>query len=180
MSNKKVVKLAVIRTDDEEKCPFGLPIPEACHMAGNAVDRMAPVDALGGNPSAEEKAKIAQANIRVWAWGIVDSAEEPAPCKYADKLFDGKKAVECSYGDTAAGEHSTSTLIASPFYSQIFSAIGMEGLYSYPLGYYADYNTSRNAYYGIYSLQGAKEVKDIVKLAYEYIQSKPSAGHKIG
>lgn len=167
---KKIVRLAVIRKNDDQGCPFGLPIPDGCKMAGDMVDRMGSFDMLDPNSSDDDKKAIAQANIRLWAWSIMKTAQEPAICKYADKIFGNKDAVECSFGDTAAGEART-TLIASPFYSQIFSAIGMEGLYSIPIGYYADYNTSRNAYYGLYSLQGQKAEPELEKQAFEALIS---------
>jgi hypothetical protein len=64
--------------------------------------------------------------------------------------------VECNYEDSAPGkEQEGSTLAASPFYSSTFPGVGVSGLYSYPIGYYADYNISRNLFYGVFSLQGA-------------------------
>ena len=60
--------------------------------------------------------------------------------------------------------------MAAPFYSQIFSGLGLNGLYSYPIGYYADYNISRNLFYGIFSLQGAERREALKKLAGEALE----------
>ena len=48
-------KLAMIRKDDEDGCPFGLGIPHACQTVGELVDRMAPLDSLGDESSEDEK-----------------------------------------------------------------------------------------------------------------------------
>lgn len=173
MTEKKIVRLAVIRTNDEDGCPYQLPVPVACKMAGDMVDRMASLDMLDHKPSKEEAQKIMLANMRLWTWTLMQSAEEPKPCKYANKLFEEKQAVDCSYGDTAAGEVQSKALVGSPFYSQIFQGIGLEGLYSLPLEGLSDYGVARNAYYSLYSLQGSEEVKaKILKLAHEYINKR--------
>lgn len=170
MTEKKIVRLAVIRTNDEDGCPYQLPVPFACKLAGNMVDRMASLDML--KHSEKEKNKIMQANMRLWTWTLMQSSEEPQPCKYANKLFEDKKAVDCSYGDTAAGEVQTNTLVGSPFYSQIFQGIGLEGLYSVPLEGLSDYGAARNSYYSLYSLQGEEEIKEVIlKLANDYLQN---------
>src|SRR5690606_18455105 len=85
-------------------------------------------------------------------------------CKYASDIIKDKEAVVCNYGDTAPGIGPT-PFLGSPFYSRVMSGIALDGLYSYPIGYYADYNISRNLFYGNYSLQGAAnpELKKISK-----------------
>lgn len=176
MTEKKIVRLAVIRTNDEGGCPFLLPVPVGCKLAGDIVDRMATLDMLDHKPSKEEAQKITRANMRLWTWTLMQSNEEPKPCKYANKLFEDKQAVDCSYGDTAAGEVQSKALVGSPFYSQIFQGIGLEGLYSVPLEGLSDFNIARNTYYSLYSLQGSEDKrKEIFKLAQEYIDKRNKA-----
>ena len=41
---KPLRKLAVIRDNDETKCPFGLSVSHACRTLGDSADKMQPVD----------------------------------------------------------------------------------------------------------------------------------------
>lgn len=159
---KKRVKLAVIRDDDSTPCPFGLsPISEVCQSAGEIIDNMAPLNWSGKEASEEEKLEIKKANMYLLMW-----RGPGKPCKYAAKLFPGKQdKVDCSHGDTAAGVQESGALLGSPFYSQHFSGISLDGLYSFPLSFYSDYNVGRNIFYGIYSLQGSERVEEMRKLA---------------
>ena len=59
MIEKKICKKAVIRGDNVRMCPFGLPIPEACENAGDAIHRMSP---------AEDNDKLTIANRLVYAY----------------------------------------------------------------------------------------------------------------
>lgn len=166
--NKKRVKLAVIRKDNDSSCPFGLSIPNGCKIAGEAIDRMFPLEGLGLEATDDEKEKIIAANKRLLSWMVMNQTTEPQLCKYAGKLFPGRDAVDCNFGDTAAGQTASGTLLGSPFYSQFFAGIGLDGLYSYPLGFYGDSNISRNLFYGIYSLQGSDKDKErLIKIAIE-------------
>lgn len=164
--HEHICKYADIRKNDDEGCPFGLRIPFGCKMAGDAVDRMGPLKILGEEASDEEKQTLANANKRMLNWTILGkTTEEPGRCKYAAKIFPEKDAVECNYEDTAPGVGQKSVTLAAPFYSQIFSGIGLNGLYSYPIGFYADYNISRNLFYGLYSLQGGEDLEMLCKIA---------------
>lgn len=170
MKNKRI-KLAVIRKNDDTPCPFGLSIPFSCKTAGQYIDKMFPLEGLGKQATPEEGQKVAAANTRLLTWVIMGHTAEPQQCKYASRLFPGKDAVDCSYGDTAAGQRESGALLGSPFYSQHFAGIGLDGLYSYPLGFYADHNISRNLFYGIYSLQGNVERsrEEILKIAIDVL-----------
>lgn len=162
---KKIVKLAVIRDDGNDPCPFGLPIPFGCKYAGNVIERMAPLDILK-EANDRDKKKISAANTRLLSWALVDSTYEPTRCTYAAKIFEKQEAVECNYGDTAPGEGQGEAIVRSPpFYSQLFSGIGMHGLYSYPVGYYADYDISRNLWQGQWSIHSEEEEAEIIKEA---------------
>lgn len=168
---KKRIKLAVIRDDENTPCPFGLPITFGCRNAGNVIDKMFPIEKLGIHATEEEKKKVAAANARLLTWAVMSSTETPQQCKYAANLFPKKKKVDCDWNDTAAGQSSEGTLLGSPFYSQVFSGIGLDGMFSYPLGYLADSPLSRQVYFsmGIYGTDIDKS--EIIKLAIDIIHA---------
>lgn len=168
---KRHLKLAEIRKNDEDPCPFGLPIPFGCQCAGRNVERMAPLDVMGKDSSKDEKKSISGANTKLLAWNILRSTEKPQQCPYAGHIMEAQDVVECNYDDSAPGEGGGQALQAAPFYSKIFNGIGANGLYTYPVGFYSDYNVSRNMYYGTYSLQGA-ERRDLLKMAAEEIATR--------
>ena len=153
------VKLAVIRGEGVRNCPFGLPIIEACKNAGEAINRMAP---LSEKNAPEENEKIANTNKIIYAYH-----KENKTCPYADKVLEQQDKVDCDFGDTGQGMHSAN-LRGSPLYPQTFHGIGLDGLYGYPLGFYADNNESRNLFYGLFSLLGYTSVESIIKLADSY------------
>lgn len=161
---KKLVKLAVIRDNDENPCPFGLDIPFACSSAGEYVDRMAPVNILGKDASTKEKELIKKSNNRLLVWAIMQGDEEPSKCKYAAKVFPDKEKVDCSFGDTGSGE-TPATFLGSPYYSRNFSGIGTMNMTSIPLGYYVDGDISRNLFYGITSFQSKINKEQLLKAA---------------
>lgn len=147
------LKIAEIRKDDHEPCPFGLPIPFGCKHAGSHISKMAPLEIMGKDVTDDEKRMIGAANTKLLAWELLRSNEKISQCPYAGHIIDSKDAVECNYDDTAPGQGPGQALMAAPFYSKIFSGV-INGLYTYPLGFYSDYNISRNLYFGTYSLQG--------------------------
>lgn len=156
---KKIVKLAIIRTEDTCKCPFGLPIIEGCQQAGELITKMAPLSILGEDASEEEKEAVRMANQKLFMW------QNPGKrCNYAGKLFKDKEAVECNWGSNAPGI-MPGEILGSPFYSKVYNNVALDGIFSYPLGFYGDLNISRNLYYGIYSLLGSETEENIKKLA---------------
>lgn len=155
--NKKHLKIAYIRKDDAEVCPMGLSIVGGCKYAGTHIDRMAPLEILGPNATHEEKEKVSKANQLLLRWSLVQSSEPPQHCKYAAHIFEDKKAVDCSYGDTAEGFTPGGTLLGSPMFAKHFQGVAVDGLYSVPISGYFNDNTSRNTYYGLTSLMGSKE-----------------------
>ncbi len=158
-------KFAAIRKNDSAPCPYGLPIPFACKCAGSCIDRMAPVVLIGKNPSEQETKRIGEANVRLLSACVMSDTKEPQPCRYAAKIFEAQNGVECNYEDTAPGQSNRSIAQPAPAYSQLFSGVGLNGLYSYPIGYYADYDLSRNNFYSLMSLQGSDEAElcDLLK-----------------
>lgn len=145
--DKKIVKLAVIRKSGIDQCPFGLSIPDACSKVGRAVEHMAHLDILP-NMDEEEKEEIVKANQHIYGWKA-----DGTPCPFAGKLLPEKSAVECNWDSTAPGETAGGALVGSPFYYKHFSGVGLDGLYSYPLGYYADNSIDRGMYHGMYSIE---------------------------
>jgi len=153
---KIVVKEATIRGKNVRECPFGLPIPEACENLGGSVARLAPID---DKDSAKD---VAKANRLVYAY-----QKECRKCPYADKILEEHGKVDCDFGDTAAGKRVPS-LKGSPLYPQTFHGIGLDGLYGYPLGFYADNNESRNLFFGLFSMLGYTTIDDLIKLGDTY------------
>ena len=150
-----VDKKAVIRGENVRPCPFGLPVPEACENAGDAIKRMAHTD------DAPDKDKaLKKANRLVYAY------HKPCEkCPYADKILEEHKKVDCDFGDTGQGQKSV-PLIGSPLYPNTFGN-GLYGIYSYPMGFYSDMNNSRNLFFGLFSLLGSA-IEEIIKLGNEY------------
>lgn len=154
----KKIKLAVIRDNESEPCPFGLVIAESCALVGEAIDNMMPIAKLGEDASEEEKAEVIKANQYLLMWRGTGE-----PCKYAAKLFPNKQdKIDCSYGDTAAGVRESGALLGSPFYAQHFSGISLDNLMGFPISSYGDFNTSRNAFYGMYSLSGEDDISNMI------------------
>lgn len=160
MSKKKIVKLAVIRSNEDQPCPFGLSVPFACRNAGKLVTKMAPMALLGDEATDQEKNALIRANRILF---ITES--DGCRCAYAGKIFKDKNSVECNQDSNAPGISPEKGLTPSPFYSKVYDNIAYDGLYSYPMGWYGDNNISRNLYYGIYSLQGSENKKEIEKTA---------------
>lgn len=171
--DKKIRKLAVIRSDEHEQCPFGLPITESCEMVHDAVEKMAPLDILGDKATEEEKQKLINANKRLFRWRLMHDGTEPNKCIYADQIFDEKEKVNCNYGGTGEGISQEGTLLGSPFYSQVFSGVGLDSLYSIPWGYSFTPNVT-NLYYAMRSLQGSdkEKLKDLIRLADFILEHK--------
>ena len=162
------LKMAEIRTNEDAACPYGLPIPFGCKNAGRHTQKMAPFSVMGKDVSADEKEMIGQANTKLLAWSLLRDGEPPAQCKYVGHLLGDRDMVECNFDDSAPGQGPGQPLLTAPFYSKMFSGV-INGLNTYPAGYYSDYDVSRNMYLGNYSLQGA-ERKDFLKMAAEEIE----------
>jgi hypothetical protein len=138
-------KTCWIRGDKKGKrCPFGLPITLACHNAGDSVTHMCSLEAVPGDWGG----KTALANKRVYLYHKTGQR-----CLYAVDVMDEAQAVNCDFGDVGAGMGGVA-FSGSPLYAQTFSGIGLDGLYAFPMGFYADNNESRNLFQGLFSLLG--------------------------
>ncbi len=144
-----------IRGEKQGKpCPFGLSIPLSCDNAGDSVTHMCPLEALPENRSE----RVALANKRIYIYH-----KDNRRCLYAVNVMEDAKAVNCDFGDSGQGFGNTA-FSGSPLYAQTFSGIGLDGLYAFPMGFYADNNESRNLFQGLFSLLGS-QVPSIVKFA---------------
>lgn len=146
MSQKKC---AFVRSDKDgrKRCPFGLPITKACEHAGDSIRHMTPLEMVNGE---EKQAQAIKANKRVYLYTRDDKR-----CSFAANIMEDYNSVNCNYGDNAEGVPLPQALEGSPLYAQTFSGIGLDGLYAFPLGFYADNNTSRNLFTGLFSLVGS-------------------------
>jgi hypothetical protein len=105
----------------------------------------------------DKKDQVEKANKRVYIHYKTKSR-----CLYASNIIKAKDAVNCDFGDTGAGM-SVPTFNGSPLYAQTFSGIGLDGLYAFPLGFYADNNESRNLFQGLFSVVGKNVYDEIIK-----------------
>jgi len=163
-NEKKIVRLAVIRENEERGCPFSLKIPEGCLCAGKLVDNMTPTSDSDESfkLSKEEKGRISDANHRV----LILSEEKPMKCKYANFIFQDEDKpnyakTECSYGDFAAGVGPVPFQAAVP----LNQYLGVS-MFSIPIGYYNQDLTYADGVGGFANRYFASEEKaDIVKEA---------------
>jgi len=141
---KGIGKCAWIRTNKDKKCPFGLPITLGCKNAGESIAHMCPLEAV----PEEKRERTALANKRVYIHGKTGQR-----CLYAKNIMEKQNAVNCNFSDVGEGM-GVPAFEGSPLYAQTFSGIGLDGLYAFPLGFYADNNESRNLFQGLFSLLG--------------------------
>jgi len=134
-----------------DACPFGLPITHSCKNAGKSTLRMCPMDYVEGKG---KKKEIKKANRRVYIYH-----KSGKRCPFAVNIM-GKNNVNCDWGDVGQGVGGAE-LTGSPLYPSTFA--GIEGLYGFPLGFYADNNQSRNTPYGLFSLLGEEKEDENIK-----------------
>ena len=135
-------KLAMIRQQDANECPFGLPIALACKNAGDTVLKMQPLEDV---PS-EQRKRYKGANRRAYR-----HHQDGKRCIYADKIIEGKDIVNCDFGDFGEGirDHP---IRPSPYYPRVFNGIAQTGLYVYPVGSYSDNSEAQQLFSGINSM----------------------------
>lgn len=155
----KLTKKATIRKNDSNKCPYGLSVPLACSCVGEAISRMTPLDAVEDE---DKKEALKKANGLVFLYH-----KDGAECPFADAILKKFDAVDCDWGDTAAGQKSV-PIAGSPLYVRTMGGVGADGLHSFPAGMYSDNYPARNMFYGLFSFLGSKKVNEIIKLADKY------------
>lgn len=145
-------KCAWIRSDKgENKCPFGLPITEACKNAGNSVLHMYVLD----------KNTALEINQRIYLYYKTDER-----CMYAANVIDGQASVNCNFGDVGEGQHMPA-MEGSPLYVMPFTGVNMDGWQNSPSGTYGDNYPSRNVPFGLFSLVSSEEYELIKTAAVE-------------
>lgn len=142
---KNNIKLAVIRSNEDQVCPFGLDITHACKNAGMLIDKMYPLDSVSDD---DEKLEIANHNNKLFLWRAPTQE-----CKYAGKIIDDT-FVQCTYKEADAGIHDSATLKASPLYRNQYNGIGMDDLFIIPMSDYKDTYWDRGSYNDFNSLEG--------------------------
>lgn len=149
-------KLAILRSNKTDSCPFGLQIPSDCCKIGNIID------VLDQDPDNFNK------NIE-----IANSITDEKPCKYYNgKLHD---FVNCTFSD-----NNSTIPHASPLFDRPFAGIQMEGVNTFPHGYYNDNSIDRSYQYGMYSIESLsfKNELELIRQAAEtgilstYVENK--------
>lgn len=107
-------KLSVIRGDTVAQCPYGLNITGACKNVGDAIVTMTPLDGSDQPDQASKKNLI-----------IYHTQKLGERCPFANEIMDKFNKVDCSWGDTAAGE-GVHYLTPSPLYPKTFIGDGLE------------------------------------------------------
>lgn len=123
-------KDAVVRKDNlpqTQRCPFGLPIPNACSSVGGAISDMEP-----RTPEFKQ-------NMRLY--GAYKTGER---CPFAAQILTKQKAVNCSHGTEVEGKPIPKIYHGSPIYPKLFEGFNTVNLdrnyYQYhDFGYYSLY-----------------------------------------
>lgn len=109
-------KLAIIRDNDNNKCPYNLDVIGACSVVGDAVLTMKPIE-LANDDEVEDVKKNNQL--------IYMTKQTGERCPFANEIMKQFDKVDCSYGDSAAGEHGGGHIPASPLYPRTFIGDGV-------------------------------------------------------
>jgi len=124
-------KEAGIRKDNlpaEQRCPFGLPIPQGCSQVGAAIQDMV-----------ARKPEFAQ-NKRLF-----DKYKTGKKCPYAEQILEGKNAVNCSFGTEVEGREVPKMYRGSPIYPRLFEGFSTINL---DRSYYQYHDFSFYSLYG--------------------------------
>lgn len=151
-------KIATIRGEGVRSCPFGLPMTEACENAGDAIHRLTPLKEV----SKDKREEMDRTNKIVYAYH-----KEGKRCPYADDILKEHNKVNCDFGAIGEGVRSP-PITGSPLYPTTFRGVGLDSLYSKPLGFYADNEASRNLFLGLFSILGNSSLDEMIKLADTY------------
>ena len=131
------------------RCPFGLPIPNACKCIGGnaigtdvmAVEIMSPV-----NDELDDRDEIYEENMELY-----NSVEDPKKCPYAESILKGGKD-DCKFDELNSDFISNQLpLNGSPEYPSVMIGNSSSPGFGIPPHNYSDNNNS-TVYYGIYSL----------------------------
>lgn len=172
-------KLSVIRGNTvsmdnaSTKCPYGLDITAACKDVGDAILTMTPLDLEV--PGAVDQ-QAAQKN-RV----LYHTQKVGERCPFANEILEKFNKVDCSWGDSAAGE-GTSYLIPSPLYPRTFIGDGLEpgtpnkgqDVYD-PRQYFDAPERGVDVPFGLYSIFSSRTNElGIIRIAEKYTNKFPN------
>ena len=124
-------KLAVLRENKDNGCPFNLPIPLACKKVGKAILEM----------------RQGENNEDFFIW-----KSDGNHCLFAKKIINDY--VDCAY-DT-----DKNSINPSPLYQKPFSGSIPNGIYTFPHSHYGN-ETPMNSgpYYGMYGIESVAKDK---------------------
>lgn len=170
-------KLSVIRGGTISKCPYGLDIISSCNDVGSVIKEMTPIDNLTG-AQAFNTAK----NNRV----TYHTQKVGERCPFANEIMEKFNKVDCSYGDTAAGE-GTGFLPSSPLYPRNFIGDGLEpgttnkgqDIYD-PRQYYDAPERGIDVPFGLFSIFSHRSNEQgIIRIAGKYTNKFPNIKDKL-
>lgn len=119
-------KLAVLRSDLSLKCPWELPIPNACRKVGAKIDEMIRnPDQIDLSVNLQHLSQLNEGN-----------------CIHAKMI--NNSAVECD------AEGNPQMVNESPLYFHPLSGSGLFGMNTFPIGYFNDNVLDRGFYAGMY------------------------------
>ena len=96
---------AAVRSNDFEKCPYGLKIPLGCQNAGNAIDKMKVIGPRDSERAADDQGTANKLALE----RVMRNKKACTKCKYARSFMKSKsnvKSVVCNYGEANAGADS--------------------------------------------------------------------------
>jgi len=171
-------KLSVIRGDTIAGCPYGLKTIHACKDVGDIILTMAPLN------NYDDK-KLKQRAI-ITNRTIYHTQKTDERCPFANEIMDKFDKVDCSWGDTAAGE-GTGYLPASPLYPRTFIGNGLEtgmankgqDIYD-PRMYFEAPERGINVPFGLYSIFSSRSNEmGIIRIAEKYTNKIPNIQDKL-
>ncbi len=153
-------KLSVIRGIGVASCPYGLDVTEACAKIGDVILQLSPVE---DSISPENTLKI---NKVIYLTQKLDER-----CPFANEIMNKFNKVDCSWGDTAAGE-GVHYLTPSPLYPRTFIGDGWankgQDIYD-PRGYFNAPDSGIDVPFGLYSIFSEQSNEDrLLKIAEKY------------
>jgi hypothetical protein len=129
--NLAIIKEAELRKDNlspEQRCPFGLSIPEGCSTVGDAILEMEPRDVeFKQNRRIFEERKTGQ------------------PCPFAAQIMKNQEAVNCTFGTEVENREIPKIYRGSPIYPRLFEGFNTVNL---DRNYYQYHDFSYYSLYG--------------------------------
>ncbi len=150
-------KLAVLRSNQDLTCPFGLPITSGCNNIGSSVEHLKIVD-----KDSEESEQIIAENLEILN-DKIEQGLDLSPCPFSKRIL--KKHVICDLD----GEDEDLMPVGSPLYHKPLSGSSFFGAYMSPAGYYNDNSVDRN-YQTLYSIENiaSDDFEGLQKFADEF------------